>query len=159
MALVSCRECGQQVSTEAAICPYCGASHPATTPEVRKRTLKRRIEIGLGILALMILVGGIAWVAKNGTLPLTNKYAACVYAQKSISDDLKLTGKSVRFQSCLEAYVSHALPKGILYDVLTQFDSADDNGIPSKVDATVARGPDGTWGMVMWGYVIAGVTF
>jgi len=28
MALVQCRECGQQISTEAASCPRCGAPNP-----------------------------------------------------------------------------------------------------------------------------------
>jgi hypothetical protein len=29
MALAPCRECGQQVSTEAATCPHCGVGRPA----------------------------------------------------------------------------------------------------------------------------------
>ena len=32
MALRPCRECGQQVSTEAASCPRCGVPNPASTP-------------------------------------------------------------------------------------------------------------------------------
>lgn len=33
MALEQCRECGQQVSTEAAACPHCGVPNPVGTPE------------------------------------------------------------------------------------------------------------------------------
>lgn len=32
MSLVGCRECGQQVSTEAATCPHCGVGRPSATP-------------------------------------------------------------------------------------------------------------------------------
>jgi membrane protein YdbS with pleckstrin-like domain len=32
MALVACRECGRQVSTEATTCPHCGVPRPAESP-------------------------------------------------------------------------------------------------------------------------------
>src|SRR5690349_15636065 len=32
MALVSCRECGRQVSTEASTCPHCGVPGPSSQP-------------------------------------------------------------------------------------------------------------------------------
>lgn len=34
MALVACRECGKEVSTEAKTCPHCGTSKPAMQPKV-----------------------------------------------------------------------------------------------------------------------------
>lgn len=36
MALVACRECGKEVSTEAKTCPHCGTSKPALQPKVKQ---------------------------------------------------------------------------------------------------------------------------
>lgn len=36
MALVECRECGKEVSTEAKTCPHCGTPKPAVQPTVKK---------------------------------------------------------------------------------------------------------------------------
>ena len=36
MALVACRECGNEVSTEAKTCPHCGTSKPAMKPKVNQ---------------------------------------------------------------------------------------------------------------------------
>ena len=33
MALQPCRECGKEVSTEAAACPHCGVQHPVARPQ------------------------------------------------------------------------------------------------------------------------------
>jgi len=33
MGLVSCRECGQEVSDAAPVCPHCGAPHPGNPPQ------------------------------------------------------------------------------------------------------------------------------
>lgn len=37
MALVKCRECGKEVSSEAALCPYCGVKEPAPLPKKGNR--------------------------------------------------------------------------------------------------------------------------
>jgi ribosomal protein L40E len=50
MALKPCRECGQEVSTDAKSCPHCGTKHP---------TGKRK-PLGCGMLILVIVLGGIA---------------------------------------------------------------------------------------------------
>lgn len=42
MSLTACRECEQQVSTEAASCPHCGAGHPtapAAAPDLSEQML------------------------------------------------------------------------------------------------------------------------
>ena len=36
MALVACRECGKEVSTEAKTCPHCGTSKPALQPKLKQ---------------------------------------------------------------------------------------------------------------------------
>lgn len=47
MALVPCRECGREISTEALACPQCGApkaaSHPAAQGETRCRQCHRLV--------------------------------------------------------------------------------------------------------------------
>ena len=65
MAMVRCRECGGEVSSEAAICPHCGIrdpavaapagahhAHPADTPHARPR----RGRGGWGVALLLLLV-------------------------------------------------------------------------------------------------------
>ena len=44
MALVSCRECGQQISSEAATCPHCG------TPQHRGRVMLMLVGAALILL-------------------------------------------------------------------------------------------------------------
>ncbi len=69
MSLVSCRECGQQVSDRARTCPHCGIDSPAAkaskTPSLRATDSKSLV----GMLALLFiaalagkLLGGIFFV-------------------------------------------------------------------------------------------------
>ncbi len=55
MALISCHECGSQISTEAKTCPHCGAKNKSRPPLVRKSLLI------LGV----IIIGGFAYVAST----------------------------------------------------------------------------------------------
>ena len=55
MALVNCRECGKQISDQAAACPNCGApvsgrSQPATTPVVVTALKSRSAAVLLAML-------------------------------------------------------------------------------------------------------------
>lgn len=54
MAIKSCRECGKDVSTEAAVCPHCGVPKPTEVKASAKDGL-----IGLGVL-IAIVVGAVA---------------------------------------------------------------------------------------------------
>lgn len=38
MALVECRECGREVSTEATACPHCGVPSPGVTGDLREES-------------------------------------------------------------------------------------------------------------------------
>lgn len=49
MALKSCRECGKEVSTDAKICPHCGAGKPTTQKPSVKETFA-----GFALLALIV---------------------------------------------------------------------------------------------------------
>lgn len=61
MPLTSCRECGNQVSSEAATCPHCGITHPARFHTQSKRHSASRdrtllagwICFGIGMLAMI----------------------------------------------------------------------------------------------------------
>lgn len=50
MAITQCRECGKQVSTEAAACPHCGVAAPGTG--------ERKTSVGQGSKLLRWLFGG-----------------------------------------------------------------------------------------------------
>lgn len=65
MALKPCRECGQQVSTEAATCPHCGVSDPtgAAREAARKKSEKDTKETqgclgcaGIGIVGVFVVM-------------------------------------------------------------------------------------------------------
>jgi hypothetical protein len=51
MALVKCRECGNEVSTEATACPHCGVKSPAKEPGMGLFA-----KIGLTIIGLFIFL-------------------------------------------------------------------------------------------------------
>ncbi len=54
MAIIACRECGHQVSTQAASCPNCGAPHaPAAESDSPGRRVLRRTLLGLAALAVV----------------------------------------------------------------------------------------------------------
>jgi hypothetical protein len=90
MALTKCRECGAEISTEAAVCPKCGIQSPAlgtvvvdttttTSPSARERVIHERIvrepvsdaELARSrggaakavavVLVLILVVAGLAW--------------------------------------------------------------------------------------------------
>ncbi len=76
MALRPCRECGKDVSTEAALCPHCGVANPA-----RLMTPAAQGCLGcLGIVALLALIG---MCADSGTTnrPGTSASATSTAAQ------------------------------------------------------------------------------
>jgi hypothetical protein len=77
MALKACRECGQQVSTEAASCPHCGVPKPSASgnvgpirqPESKAHTPYSRgggCLVGLGLLLVFGLVAQLT-ETKSGT--------------------------------------------------------------------------------------------
>jgi hypothetical protein len=60
MALVACRECSKEVSTEAASCPHCGAK-PTPAPTQKKRSRWRLFGYAvLGLIALNVVVSALS---------------------------------------------------------------------------------------------------
>lgn len=60
MALISCRECGNQVSTEANACPKCGATVSKTKiaiPKIEESKTKWWLWIPLGLVGAFFLIG------------------------------------------------------------------------------------------------------
>ena len=55
MALGTCRECGKQVSSEAASCPHCGVSQPV--PRKPNVARGRLILLGLVIIGVLAIIG------------------------------------------------------------------------------------------------------
>ncbi|HEX8671631.1 MAG TPA: hypothetical protein VF710_07070 [Longimicrobium sp.] len=64
MSVVRCRECGGDVSTQAAVCPHCGISNPALTGDARDHgrgvhdhaPVRRRGGKGGWMMALLLLM-------------------------------------------------------------------------------------------------------
>lgn len=57
MALINCKDCGKEVSTEAKACPHCGAKPPKTPSKH-----------GFPIAAILI-IGIIAWLNHQASIP------------------------------------------------------------------------------------------
>lgn len=55
MSLVSCRECGQQISTEATACPACGVPGPSSLVKA-PRASRRWLLVGASVLAVLVLL-------------------------------------------------------------------------------------------------------
>lgn len=69
MSLTACRECQQQVSTEAAACPHCGAGHPtgpAAAPDVSELPLFPTAKGGINYsnpLTYLVIIATVAVLA------------------------------------------------------------------------------------------------
>lgn len=60
MAMTKCKECGNDVSTEAKTCPHCGVDNPGLTTEVEKKAEKKESMssmIGSALFLGMIVFG------------------------------------------------------------------------------------------------------
>ncbi|BBB65888.1 hypothetical protein UNDYM_1635 [Undibacterium sp. YM2] len=69
MALVECRECKRQVSTEAIACPNCGVATPGATKEEIIINIKKGIFAQQRWVSGVAFFGGLAWLffaAKSG---------------------------------------------------------------------------------------------
>lgn len=94
MALLPCRECGQQVSTEASICPHCGVGRPteepAATPVAQVSTpgssnsVVVGVLIGIGILALIFAAPSI--LRSMGRSSLTGGKTDAVVTVRALPD-------------------------------------------------------------------------
>lgn len=71
MPLVSCLECGQQVSTLAAACPQCGAPRPTASPaDVLNEPVSRAATVSvLILLAVVVAMGVVAFVPSGVDTP------------------------------------------------------------------------------------------
>jgi hypothetical protein len=63
MALVECRECKKDVSTEASKCPHCGVYNPSNSSSIHAEDTL----VGLLILGAIFFV--FMWIVKTGNLP------------------------------------------------------------------------------------------
>lgn len=59
MALTKCRECGKEISTEAASCPHCGAPMKTAAP--------KNSNTGMGCLGVIVLIAIIGWAVNSCT--------------------------------------------------------------------------------------------
>lgn len=57
MAMKQCRECGQEVSTNAKTCPNCGTSHPTTTMSRGARSCLGLVGVGFVLILVVSMCG------------------------------------------------------------------------------------------------------
>lgn len=57
MAMTTCRECSEPVSTEAATCPSCGAGSPTSAAHGRRQALILAACALLALVAIAVVVG------------------------------------------------------------------------------------------------------
>lgn len=62
MALVKCKECGHEVSEQAATCPSCGIAHPALSDAVKAAATEAVKSSGWARLSGIAFFVGLAWV-------------------------------------------------------------------------------------------------
>ena len=67
MALASCRECGQQVSTEANTCPHCGTGDPTGKERQKKKHTTQGCLGCLGVLGVLVILA--IFFGDSGTSP------------------------------------------------------------------------------------------
>ena len=75
MALISCRECGKPVSTEAAACPHCGAPSqrpvppllPDITGSVRQKENIIYSDSAVAVTSTRVVIGGTTYALRNIT--------------------------------------------------------------------------------------------
>jgi hypothetical protein len=75
MALISCRECGEPVSTEAAACPHCGAPPqrrvppplPVKTPPVQQKEEIIYSDNMIAVTSTRVVIGGTTYALRNIT--------------------------------------------------------------------------------------------
>ncbi len=103
MALIKCRECGKDVSTEAAACPSCGAppsttrapTEEAASPPAEKKKAKKA-SLPVQIIGGLVVVGLVAMCSSNATKPggkdAAQESAKPAECQKT---DLKCRGEKV----------------------------------------------------------------
>lgn len=100
MALISCSECGKEISDKATACPHCGApninapttqpSHADSVPEPKKGgVLKWILGIPVGLLVVMLTIGSIVGNTPEGKERSRerDKIAACWELQAKKSFD------------------------------------------------------------------------
>lgn len=79
MALVNCRECGKQVSTEAVTCPNCGIANPAPPPRKPNVGRGRFILFAIGFLIVLGLVQALTGEKKpTASVQSTSSTAASI---------------------------------------------------------------------------------
>lgn len=88
MALVSCRECGKQVSSEAAVCPHCGIKKPSPKGIGRFGVLVMAL---VGFIAFKMASPGSESSSRASSAPAAlgdiDALALCQYALKRTAKD------------------------------------------------------------------------
>lgn len=102
MALVKCKECGKEISKEAAACPQCGAK--------RKAGFGKKMLIGLGVLFVLIFL---AQLGEQGQKDAVKTASAAEiidasarglvyeYEQNEVASDSKYKGKILRVRGAV----------------------------------------------------------
>lgn len=126
MALTNCKECNQEVSTEAKICPYCGIDYPGGIENNHRLA-------GVVVLGLIIMVG----------IYLFNRHEKAGYqgaesSVKSITKDAD-GAKAIRPADAMQSSSEQSKPA----DTLAKEDTAQSqqSSVPTTLQPTVTQEP------------------
>lgn len=120
MALINCKECGKEISSEAATCPHCGVKN---TPQINLKAKAKTSEIIVGIIVVLI---GIGWlladkkpstnapaatttapeqppVAKRETYQTTVRHLSSEYEKNEVETDERISSKKVILLGVIQA--------------------------------------------------------
>lgn len=96
MALINCKECGKEISSEAATCPHCGVKN---TPQINLKAKAKTSEIIVGVIVVLF---GIGWLLPDKT-PSTNAPAS----QSEATAAPQPVQRTVIITTALELYDSY----------------------------------------------------
>lgn len=68
MAMTKCKECGSEVSSEAATCPHCGIAAPALTTAQKAQVVQFSAFARSRALAGALFFGGIGWLVLSAQM-------------------------------------------------------------------------------------------
>ena len=116
MALVSCRECGKQVSGEAKTCPHCGISDPEPPRQTGAEKWGLRIVVAMGGGAIFLwLMGALFSLGDAGDERVAPPREETVEVTESSSPEAKLVVVELGSRSVPESMVQDF---GRLFDEL-----------------------------------------
>ena len=139
MALKICKECGEEISSDAKVCPKCGKIQKASS------SVKHPVLI---VIIVLIFLGMIISVGTSGSIKYSNSIgtgsSTSVPAEKFTLVSSEMTGTD--YSAYIEGEIRNNTNKKYSY-VKVSFTLYDENGaqLGSAIDSINNLEPNGTW--------------